>query len=127
MASTAAIVGSNNIYLGGEPLVILGRSTPPPSRRGLEKADFKRALWERAQVPLSRFDPSNLERFAVIHPAGFKDRPPETLAPIARDVDRHHDDRGGGRGGKALGGDPHLRGHALRHASRRGDSAGVGA
>jgi hypothetical protein len=51
---------------------------------GWSKADFKRALWERAQVPLSRFDPSNLERFAVIHPAGFKDRPPETLAPLAR-------------------------------------------
>jgi hypothetical protein len=85
VAGTAATVGSNNIYLGGEPLVMLGpEHAATVAGGGLSKADFKRALWERAQVPLSRFDPRNLERFAVIHPAGFKDRPPETLAPIAR-------------------------------------------
>ncbi|HEY7436144.1 MAG TPA: hypothetical protein VIE41_13475 [Methylomirabilota bacterium] len=85
VAGTAATVGSNNIYLGGEPLVIMGpEHAATVAGGGWSKADFKRALWERAQVPLSRFDPSNLERFAVIHPAGFKDRPPETLAPLAR-------------------------------------------
>jgi hypothetical protein len=85
VAGTAAVVGSNNIYLGGEPLVILGpEHAATVAGGGWSKDDFKRALWERAQVPLSRFDPSNVERFAVIHPAGFKDRPPETLAPIAR-------------------------------------------
>ena len=85
VAGTAATVGSNNIYLGGEPLVILGpEHAATVAGGGWSKADFKRALWERAQVPLARFDPSNLERFAVIHPAGFKDRPPEALAPIAR-------------------------------------------
>jgi len=85
VAGTAATVGSNNIYLGGEPLVVLGpEHAATVAGGGWSKADFKRALWERAQVPLSRFDPSNLERFAVIHPAGFKDRPPETLAPLAR-------------------------------------------
>jgi hypothetical protein len=85
VAGTAATVGSNNVYLGGEPLVMLGpEHAATVAAGGWSKADFKRALWERAQVPLSRFDPSNLERFAVIHPAGFKDRPPETLAPLAR-------------------------------------------
>jgi hypothetical protein len=85
VAGTAATVGSNNIYLGGEPLLVLGpEHAATVAGGGWSKADFKRALWERAQVPLSRFDPANLERFAVIHPAGFKDRPPETLAPIAR-------------------------------------------
>jgi hypothetical protein len=85
VAGTAAVVGSNNIYLGGEPLVILGpEHAATVAGGGWTKDDFKRALWERAQVSLSRFDPSNIERFAVIHPAGFKDRPPETLAPIAR-------------------------------------------
>ena len=85
VAGTAAVVGSNNIYLGGEPLVILGpEHAATVAGGGWSKDDFKRALWERAQVPLSRFDPSNIERFAVIHPAGFKDRPPETRAPIAR-------------------------------------------
>lgn len=86
VAGTAATVGSNNIYLGGEPLVMLGpEHAATAAGDGWSKADFKRALWERARVPLSRFDPSNLERFAVIYPAGFKDRPPETLVPIARE------------------------------------------
>jgi hypothetical protein len=85
VAGTAATVGSNNVYLGGEPLVVLGpEHAATVAGGGWSKADFKRALWERAQVPLSRFDPANLARFAVIHPAGFKDRPPETRVPIAR-------------------------------------------
>lgn len=85
VAGTAATVGSNNIYLGGEPLVMMGpEHAATVASSGWSKADFKRALWERAQVEHSRFDPSNLERFAVVYPAGFKDRPPQTLAPIAR-------------------------------------------
>ncbi len=86
VAGTAATVGSNNIYLGGEPLVMMGpEHAATVARSGWSKADFKRALWERARVPLSRFDPSNLDRFSVIYPAGFKDRPPESLVPIARE------------------------------------------
>jgi len=86
VVGSVATVGINNIYLGGEPLVILGpEHAATVAGGGWSKARFKQALWERAQVPLSRFDASNLERFAVIHPAGFKDRPPETLAPIARE------------------------------------------
>jgi len=86
VAGSVATVGTNNIYLGGEPLVILGpEHAATVAGGGWSKSDFKRALWERAQVPLARFDPSNIERFAVIHPAGFKDRPAETLAPIARE------------------------------------------
>jgi hypothetical protein len=86
VAGTAATVGSNNIYLGGEPLVMMGpEHAATVAGGGWSKADFKRALWERARVPLSRFDPSNLDRFGVIYPAGFKDRPPESLVPIARE------------------------------------------
>jgi hypothetical protein len=86
VAGSVATVGGNNIYLGGEPLVILGpEHAATVAGGGWSKNDFKRALWERAQVPLARFDPSNIERFAVIHPAGFKDRPPQTLVPIARE------------------------------------------
>ncbi len=86
VAGSVVTVGSNNIYLGGEPLVILGpEHAATVAGGGWSKNDFKRALWERAQVPLARFDPSNIERFAVIHPAGFKDRPPQTLVPIARE------------------------------------------
>ena len=86
VAGSVATVGTNNIYLGGEPLVILGpEHAATVAGGGWSKAAFKRALWARARVPLSRFDPSNLDRFSVIHPAGFKDRPPESLVPIARE------------------------------------------
>lgn len=86
VAGTAATVGSNNIYLGGEPLIVLGpEHAATVAAGGLGKANFKRALWDRARVPLSRFTAANLERFAVIYPEGFKDKAPATLAPIARD------------------------------------------
>jgi hypothetical protein len=86
VAGTAAIAGSNNIYLGGEPLVVLGpEHAATVASSGWSKDDFKRALWERACVPLGRIAPENIERFAAIHPEGFKDRPAATPAPIARD------------------------------------------
>jgi hypothetical protein len=86
VAGTAATVGSNNIYLGGEPLVILGpEHAATVAAAGWSKDDFRRALWERARVPLGRFAAENLERFAATYPEGFKDAPAETLAPIARD------------------------------------------
>jgi hypothetical protein len=86
VAGTAAIAGSNNIYLGGEPLVVLGpEHAATVASSGWSKNDFKRALWERACVPLGRLSPENIERFATVYPEGFKDRPAATLAPIARD------------------------------------------
>jgi hypothetical protein len=86
VAGTAAIAGSNNLYLGGEPLIVLGpEHAATAASTGWRKDDFKRSLWDRARVPLARLTPENIERFARIHPEGFKDRPPETPAPIARD------------------------------------------
>lgn len=86
VAGTAATVGTNNIYLGGEPLIVLGpEHAATVAAAGWTKDDFKRALWRAARVPLSRFSPENLARFATIYPEGFKDRPADTLVPIARD------------------------------------------
>jgi hypothetical protein len=86
VAGTAAIVGHNNIYLGGEPLIVLGpEHAATVAASGWTKADFKRALWERARVPLSRFAPDNVARFAATDPEAFRDRPAGTLVPIARD------------------------------------------
>jgi len=86
VAGTAAILGSNNIYLGGEPLVALGpEHAATVASTGWTKDDFKRALWDRARVPISRLTPENLERFALVHPEGFQDPPADALAPIARD------------------------------------------
>ena len=86
VAGTAAIAGSNNLYLGGEPLVVLGpEHAATAASTGWRKEDFKRALWDRARVPLGHLTPENIERFATIHPEGFKDRPTGASAPIARD------------------------------------------
>ena len=86
VAGTAAIAGSNNIYLGGEPLIVLGpEHAATAASSGWSKDDFKRAVWDRARVPLARLSPENIERFSTVYPEGFKDKPPETVAPIARD------------------------------------------
>ena len=76
IAGTAATTGSNNVYIGGEPLVVLG---PEHARTfadsGWSKADVRRGIWERARVRLDRFGPENRERLAAVDPARFKDRP----------------------------------------------------
>jgi len=86
VAGTAAIVGHNNVYLGGEPLVVLGpEHAATVAAAGWTKDDFKRAVWERAQVPLSRFAPENIARFAGMQVEVFRDPPPDGVAPVARD------------------------------------------
>ena len=75
LAGTAATTGSNDVYLGGEPLIVLG---PEHARTfadsGWSKADVKRVIWERARVRLDRFSPENRERFGVLDPERFKGR-----------------------------------------------------
>ncbi|PYM48140.1 MAG: hypothetical protein DME14_12635 [Candidatus Rokuibacteriota bacterium] len=75
LAGTAATTGSNDVYLGGEPLVVLG---PEHARTfadsGWSKADVKRVIWERARVRLDRFSPENRERFGVLDPERFRGR-----------------------------------------------------
>jgi hypothetical protein len=86
VAGTAAITGSNNLYLGGEPLIVLGpEHAATAASSGWSKDDFRRAVWEQACVPLRHLSPENIERFSTVYPEGFKDKPPETRAPIARD------------------------------------------
>jgi len=82
LAGTAATTGSNNIYLGGEPVVVLGpEHAHTIASSGWAKADFKRRLWERARVRLDRFSAENLARFAVIAPERFVGRPPAADVP----------------------------------------------
>jgi hypothetical protein len=83
LAGTAATTGSNNVYLGGEPLIILGpEHVATVAASGWSKDDLRRAVWEAARVPLSRFGAENLERFRAITPERFADQPPETQVPI---------------------------------------------
>ena len=86
VASVMATVGSNNIYLGGEPLVVLGpEHAATAASSGWSKDEFRRHLWERSAVPLAHFAPENIARFATIYPEGFKDRPAGSVAHVARD------------------------------------------
>jgi hypothetical protein len=79
LAGTAATTGSNNIYLAGEPLVILGpEHAQTLAGSGWSKAEVKRRLWERVRVRLDRFSAENLARFATIDPARFAGQPPGT-------------------------------------------------
>jgi hypothetical protein len=77
LVGTLATPGSNNVYLGGEPLVLLGPEHAQTfARSGWSKDDVRRAVWERAQVSLSRFSAENLTRFAIIDPVRLEDRSP---------------------------------------------------
>ncbi|HET9491251.1 MAG TPA: hypothetical protein VFR64_16045 [Methylomirabilota bacterium] len=84
LAGTAATTGNNNIYLGGEPLIILG---PEHARTiaasGWSKQDLKRAFFERARVRLGAFSRENLARFATIDPARFRGRSPDDTVSVA--------------------------------------------
>ena len=124
VAGTAAITGSNNLYLGGEPLIVLGpEHAATAASSGWSKDDFRRAVWEQARVPLARLSPENIERFSTVYPEGFKDRPPDDAgADRARLAGRHG--HRGGRRGQALGVHPDLRRHAVRHARDHGMSRG---
>ena len=86
VASVMATVGSNNIYLGGEPLVVLGPEHAATAvSSGWSKDDFRRKVWEQSAVPLASFAQENIDRFATIYPEGFKDRPAGAVARAARD------------------------------------------
>jgi hypothetical protein len=79
LAGTAATTGSNNVYLAGEPLVILGpEHAQTLALTGWSKTEVKRRLWERIRIRLDRFSTENLARFATIDPARFADQPPGT-------------------------------------------------
>jgi hypothetical protein len=84
LAGTAATTGNNNIYLGGEPLIVLGpEHAQTIAGSGWSKQDLKRAFFERARVRLGAFSQENLARFATIDPARFRDRSPDDTVSVA--------------------------------------------
>jgi hypothetical protein len=84
LAGTAATTGSNNIYLAGDPLVILGpEHAQTIAASGWSKQDFKRRFWEAARVPLRKFSADNIARFTLTHPERFENAGPDTLLPFA--------------------------------------------
>jgi hypothetical protein len=82
LAGTAATPGNNNVYLGGDPLVILGpEHAQTLAASGWSKGEFKRRFWERARLPIAAFSAENLARFVAITPERFKDASPDTRVP----------------------------------------------
>jgi hypothetical protein len=78
LASVLATTGSNNVYLGGEPVIVLGpEHAATIAGSGWSKAELKRQLWSRAHVRLDAFSSENMARFAVIDPGRFTGRPPD--------------------------------------------------
>ena len=89
LVGTAATTGSNNVYLGGEPVFILGpEHAQTLALTGWSKAEVKRRLWERIRIRLNRFSPENLARFATIDPVTFAPgRPSHDEVPLCASPD----------------------------------------
>jgi len=72
LAGTLSAPASNNIYYGGEALVIVG---PEHARTiadsGWSKNDLKRALWEHGGVRMGSFSDENIARYKHIIPGRF--------------------------------------------------------
>jgi hypothetical protein len=84
LASTAATTGNNNIYLGGEPLILAGpEHAHTIAASGWSKRALKQAFFERARVRLGAFGEENLARFITIDPARFRDRSPDDTVSVA--------------------------------------------
>jgi hypothetical protein len=88
LASTGATSGSNNAYLGGEPLLLVGpEHAATIAAGGWSKRDLKRAFWDRARVRLSAFSPENLARFASIDASRFRGQGPDDAVALTATPD----------------------------------------
>ena len=85
VAGSVTTIGSNNVYLGNEPLLILGpEHAATAASSGWSKAEFKERLFAAARIPIDSIWPENLERFALGYPEEFRDRPAGTTVGITR-------------------------------------------
>ena len=72
IAGTMASTGSNDMYYEAQPVVVMGpEHAKTVADGGYSKADAKRFLQERANLPLFRFSKENIERRFLVT---FKDR-----------------------------------------------------
>ena len=82
VAGTMAILGSNNAFGRGEPLVVFGpEHAALVASEGLTKHQVKTWLFEHAKVLAGRFSPENVEHFIRREQERLGDITPET--PVA--------------------------------------------
>jgi hypothetical protein len=63
IAGTMGIVGSNDVYHAGQPVVVMGpEHAATVAAGGLSKMDAKRFLQQHASLPLGKFSKENIER-----------------------------------------------------------------
>jgi hypothetical protein len=81
VAGTMAILGSNNAFGRGEPLVVFGpEHAATLAAAGLTKHQVKTWLFEHARIEARRFSPENLARMTQRQAGQI---PPETTIPCA--------------------------------------------
>ncbi len=72
IAGTMATTGSNDVFYASQPIVVIGpEHAKTVADGGFSKAEAKRFLQERANLPLFRFSKENIERRFLVN---FKDR-----------------------------------------------------
>ena len=89
-AGALASPATNNVYLGGTPILVLGpEHAETVARDGFTKSDIRRFMWEHARVPRRRFHHENIERFNKMRPDQFPldMGPDEEIPALARPED----------------------------------------
>lgn len=101
ISGVLATPGNNNVYLGGEPMVVLGpEHAAIIARDGFSKQAVKQYLFEKARVALTDISRGNLERFRRNHPQRFSalgdrdkvplvDKSEEIIVVVAGGMGRH--------------------------------------
>ena len=79
---------SNNTYLRGEPIIVLGpEHAAMIARDGFSKKAVKQFLFEHARVPISNISKGNLDWFTKNHPTRFAGLTTEDKVPLVDDPD----------------------------------------
>ena len=73
VSGVLATPGTNNLYLGGESLIVLGpEHAQITASSGFSKRDVQQFLYEKARVPVRLISKGNLERFQKLWPERFR-------------------------------------------------------
>jgi hypothetical protein len=85
IAGTMTGLGTNDLFFGGEPMVVLGlEHAAIIAKDGFSKEDIKRWLFEKARVDFSALVPRNLNRIKANRPRWFEDANNHSL-PVVDD------------------------------------------
>lgn len=89
LASALTVVGTNNIYFGGDPVLLISpEHADTLSKGGLKKKDVKEHLFDSACTPLKCFSRDNVENVLMKRrPHLFEQGMPECIRPMDKPDD----------------------------------------